>query len=126
MKRYIFPFEKLEVWQLSLELSKKVYLLTANYSPDERYGIVRQIRRAANSVGANIAEGATRLSPKDRARFLEIAFGSLMEVTHFLFLSEGLKLVEKDNAVEIFTLIEKLSNKMNAFHKKILSAVEEK
>ena len=87
---YLFPFEKLEIWRLSIDMAESLYKLTHNFPTEEKYGIISQIRRAGNSVGANIAEGSARFSEKDKARFIEISFGSLMEVVHFLYLSNRL------------------------------------
>jgi four helix bundle protein len=75
-----FRFEKLEVWHRSIELADLVYKLTAAFPADERFGLVSQMRRAAVSISSNIAEGSGRASDRDFARFVEIAYGSLMEV----------------------------------------------
>ena len=58
----------------------RVYLLTANFPKDERFGLVDQMRRAGVSVMSNLAEGCGRTSPKDQAHFSQIAFGSLLEL----------------------------------------------
>jgi four helix bundle protein len=76
----MFGFEKLEVWQLAIEFADEVYAHTASFPTDERFGLTSQMRRAAVSISANIAEGSGRGSKQDFARFLEIAYGSLMEV----------------------------------------------
>ena len=73
-----FGFEKLKVWQKAIDFADEVYDLTAAFPSDERFGLTSQMRRSAVSVSANIAEGASR-EPKDFARFLRIAHGSLME-----------------------------------------------
>lgn len=114
---YQFPFERYEIWNLSIKLSEKIYRITSQFPSEEKYGIISQIRRAANSVGANIAEGVSRFSEKEKARFIEIAFGSLMEVAHFLFLSKNLGLISEETLIEIKPEILELSNKINAFHK---------
>ena len=83
----IFRFEKLEVWQQARKLNRKVYECTKAFPDTERYALVSQLRRASVSVSSNIAEGAGRNSDVDFARFLEIAYGSLMEVVSQLFLA---------------------------------------
>jgi four helix bundle protein len=75
----MFGFEKLEVWQLSIEYAQRVYSVTAGFPQEERFGLTNQLRRAAVSISANLAEGSARSSQKDFSRFVEITFGSLME-----------------------------------------------
>ena len=80
----MFGFEKLAVWQKGIEYADLVYQMTKDFPAEERFGLTSQLRRSAASISANIAEGSSRSSKTDMARFLEIAYGSLMEsVTHF-------------------------------------------
>jgi len=74
-----FRFEKLDVWQKSMEWVDKIYHVTANFPADEKFGLISQLKRSSLSVASNIAEGSGRSSAKDFARFIEIAYGSLME-----------------------------------------------
>ena len=76
----MFPFENLETWQKAIDFADLVYKLTRNFPDDERFGLTSQMRRAAVSVSSNIAEGSSRFSRDDFARFVEIATGSLFEV----------------------------------------------
>ncbi len=76
----MFGFEKLEVWEKSIELVNKVYTLTRSFPSDERFGLTSQLRRAAASIPTNIAEGSGRTFPMDNCRFVETAYGSVMEV----------------------------------------------
>lgn len=76
----MFRFEKLDVWRVAIDLADRVYELTKTFPADERFGLTNQMRRAAVSVSSNIAEGSGRASDRDFARFIEIAYGSLMEV----------------------------------------------
>src|SRR6056297_1124989 len=82
-----FGFEKLEVWQLAIELSVEIYEVTRSFPQDERFGLSNQLRRAANSISANLAEGSGRGSNKDFQRFIGISFGSLMEVVSHLHIA---------------------------------------
>jgi four helix bundle protein len=80
----------LQVWQRGMQIAEDIYALTAAFPADERFGLTSQLRRAAVSVPANIAEGNSRDSTKDYLRFLAIAVGSLAEVETFLELSTRL------------------------------------
>ena len=75
-----FSFEKLDVYQKARELIKDIYLLQNNFPKEERYALGDQIRRAATSIAANLAEGSGRQSMKEKVHFVEIAFGSMTEV----------------------------------------------
>ena len=79
----MFKFEKLEVWHEAIKFSDLVYRMTQSFPVDERYGLTQQMRCSAISIAANLAEGSSRGSSADFARFVEIAYGSLMEtVSH--------------------------------------------
>lgn len=75
----MFNFEKLEVWQKSVEFAGAVYRLTGRFPTQEQFGLTNQIRRAAVSIASNIAEGSAR-SPADFTKFIGYASGSLYEV----------------------------------------------
>jgi four helix bundle protein len=83
-------FTDLRVWQRAHALALHVYRLTADFPAAERFGVSAQIRRAATSVAANIAEGSKRRTGADYARFLNIAEGSTAEVQYLLILSRDL------------------------------------
>lgn len=84
----LFGFEKLEAWQLAAEFAHAVYALTKGFPREEMFGLTSQLRRASVSVGANIAEGTSRTSGKDQARFYEIAYGSLNEIVTMLRIAQ--------------------------------------
>lgn len=119
MNEYKFSFEKLEIWQLSVELSVDLYKMTKDFPSEEKYGITSQIRRAANSIGANIAEGSGRKSTKEKSRYIEIAYGSLLEVLSFLQVSERLGFISKESVITLRPKIEKVSNKLNAYNRSL-------
>lgn len=89
----------LQAWQLSIQLVKRIYGLTANYPSTETYGMVSQMRRAAVSVPSNIAEGAARESAREMSQFLVIARGSLSELETQLRISEELGFRKPDPAL---------------------------
>jgi four helix bundle protein len=76
----MFNFEKLDVWHKAIEFADLVYELTGAFPHEERFGLTNQMRRAAVSISSNVAEGSSRASRIDFARFVEIATGSLFEI----------------------------------------------
>jgi four helix bundle protein len=76
----MFNFEKLDTWNEAIAFADLVYSLTRKFPAAERFGLTNQMRRAAVSISSNIAEGSSRSSRTDFARFVEIATGSLFEV----------------------------------------------
>jgi four helix bundle protein len=78
------PHEKLDAWREAHQLALMVYDVTDRWPRAERFELTTQVRRAALSVPANIAEGVARLGPRELRRFLNIARGSLAELSYFL------------------------------------------
>ena len=76
----MFNFEKLETWHEAIAFADMVYQLTRSFPAEERFGLTNQMRRAAVSISWNLAEGCSRSSKADYARFVEIATGSVYEV----------------------------------------------
>lgn len=95
----ITNFKNLKIWSRSVELAKKLYLMTADFSASEKYGLTSQIRRAAVSVPTNIAEGCGRGTTKDLSRFLDISVGSLCELETLLSISAQIDEIETDEAI---------------------------
>ena len=85
----MFGFERLEVWEKAINFADTVYSITREFPSDERFGLTNQMRRAAVSISSNIAEGSSRTSRKDFARFIEIATGSLFEVVSQSYISRN-------------------------------------
>lgn len=83
-------FRKLMVWQKAHQLTLGIYELTANFPRDEVYGLTSQVRRAAASIPANVAEGCGRDGDAELARFLRIAMGSANELEYHLILARDL------------------------------------
>ncbi len=75
----IFSFQKLVAYTEARKLVKEIYRISSSFPIEERHGITSQIRRAAVSIPSNIAEGSGRRTYREKIRFLEIAYGSLME-----------------------------------------------
>jgi four helix bundle protein len=89
---------------LADDLAVAVYEVSKGFPREEIYGITSQIRRAASSVAANIAEGASRESAKDYAHFLQIARGSLAETRYFPHLARRLGYLENAQAAQVEAL----------------------
>lgn len=92
-----FRFEKLGVWHDARRLNQKLYQLSRLFPRDEIYGLTSQLRWASVSVSANIAEGSGRNSDKDFAHFLELSYGSIMEVASLMFLAFDEGYISKDD-----------------------------
>ena len=119
---YSFSFEKLEVWRESIKLSKEVYKITSKFPDEEKYGLISQIRRATNSIGANLAEGTSRISNKDKAHFTTMAYSSTMEVLNHLIISKELNFITNEKYFELRDIIYKISNMLNALRKSQLNS----
>ena len=76
----MFNFEKLDAWEKAISFADMVYSLTRRFPDEERFGLTNQMRRSAVSISSNLAEGTSRSSRTDFARFVEIATGALFEV----------------------------------------------
>lgn len=88
-------------WQDSMTLVEKVYELTADFPPEEKFGLSQQMRRAAISVPSNIAEGAARAGAKERLQFLHIASGSLAELDTQFELALRLGFVANADSIQV-------------------------
>lgn len=98
-QRQIKSYRDLIAWQKAMDLVELVYELAAELPNDEKYGLSSQVKRAAVSVPANIAEGFGRGSRKDYARFLDIARASLNELETHLLIAQRLSLLKEDQIV---------------------------
>ena len=87
-------FRQLKVWQKSHELTLVLYKLTASFPREETYGLTAQVRRAASSISANLAEGCGRNGDAELARFCSIASGSASELEYHLLLARDLKFIK--------------------------------
>ncbi|PIO03946.1 four helix bundle protein [Candidatus Woesearchaeota archaeon CG08_land_8_20_14_0_20_47_9] len=89
-------YRDLDVWKISIELVKKVYLATKDFPKDEIYGLTNQMRRCAVSIPSNIAEGKTRQYKNEYIQFLYIALGSSAELETQLIVSKELRYISKE------------------------------
>ena len=121
MEQYQYQFEKLNAWIEAKNLVKMVYAVLSTFPMEERFALCAQLRRAVISIPSNIAEGTSRLSDKDKAHFMEIAYGSLMEVYCQLKIAQELDYltVEQFNPLrdKIFIVGRLLSGLRGSFNK---------
>ncbi len=112
-----FKFERLEVWQLALEYSDRIYFLSAQLPRDEEYNLKSQIRRAATSIALNIAEGSTSQTDAEQRRFVGMAIRSLVETIACLHLiNRHTKPADVQALRNAYRDGEKLFAKLQAFH----------
>ncbi|NLP47432.1 MAG: four helix bundle protein [Clostridiales bacterium] len=110
-------YKKLIVWQLAKSLALDTYRITKTFPEKERFGLISQMTRAAVSVPSNIAEGTSRRSAKDQIRFIEIAYGSLMELSCQIEISHELGYLDQEAFEEINAKIENLAVRLSNYRK---------
>jgi four helix bundle protein len=111
--RTIKSFEDLEVWQKGKTLTLRIYEIASYFPKDEVYGITSQIKRAALSVPANIAEGFGRYHFLDKAKFYLNARGSLYELKSHLLIAKELQFIKAEDAADLLQFIDQLSLQIN-------------
>lgn len=101
----VFSYRKLIAYQKGKEVVKRTYQLLKKFPAEERYAMCDQLRRASVSITSNIAEGVNRFSVKDKVHFIEIAFGSLMEVSSQFEVAEDLGYITTNERLSMDDLI---------------------
>jgi four helix bundle protein len=112
-------FDDLLVWQKAHQFVLAVYAFTAAFPKQETYGLASQMRRAAVSIPANIAEGFAKRSKPDKARYMNLAEGSLEESRYYLVLARDLGYGQTD---ELQTLLEEVNRLLNSYARSILAS----
>jgi four helix bundle protein len=110
-------YRELEVWQLAMKLAEECYTATRTYPKEELYGMTSQIRRAAASIPANIAEGQGREHTKEFLHHLSVARGSLMELETHLLLSQRVELLSQEKLDPLLALAERISRILSGLRK---------
>ena len=118
----MFNFEKLETWHAAIVFADLVYEFTCNFPDAERFGLTNQMRRAAVSISSNIAEGSSRSSPNDYARFVEIATGSLFEVVSQATIGRNQKFLSEGDYETLYRAAEKQSRMLSGLRKSLETA----
>lgn len=116
----MFRFEKLEVWQKAAVFAERVYTVTRTFPDDERFGLASPMRRAAVSVSSNIAEGSGRASDKEFAHFVEIAYGSLMEVVSQAKIASHQSLLPSASHDDLYRHAEELARMLSGLKSSLL------
>ncbi|MCB0537590.1 MAG: four helix bundle protein [Bacteroidetes bacterium] len=113
-------YKKLLIWQEARVLVKEIYLISKSFPEDERFGLTSQIRRAIVSVSLNIVEGSGRVSDKDFANFLNMAYTSLLEVEGILILIVDLEYYKEFELDSLNNKIEELLKMIYTFRENLL------
>jgi four helix bundle protein len=119
----MFNFEKLDVWQKAIDFADLIYNETRAFPAEERFGLTNQLRRGAVSISSNIAEGSSRSSKNDFARFAEIAAGSVFEAVSQAFIAWRQNFLSEDQFREIYANAEELSQMLSGLRKSLLSTL---
>ena len=105
----VFGYRKLIAYQKAKEVVKRTYKLLKKFPAEERYAMCDQLRRASVSITSNIAEGVNRYSVKDKSHFIEMAYGSLMEVSSQMEIAEELGYITAEDRHSMDMCIEEVA-----------------
>lgn len=114
-----FKFEKLEIWELAVNMGNEVHLLTRQFPKEEMFSLSSQMKRAADSISLNIAEGSTGQTNPEQLRFLSYALRSGLEVVNCLYLARRREYISQEVFSAFYAEAEKLIAKITAFKKGI-------
>ena len=115
-----FYYKKLEVYQYSKELVTAVYQQLSLFPQEEKFALCDQLRRAVISIPSNIAEGFGRVSSKEKVHFIEIAYGSLMEVSCQLDIAKDLKYLRESDFITLMQQMEAITRMLSALRFSII------
>ncbi len=116
-------FHKLDVWQKAHFLTLEVYKQTVSFPREEIYGLTNQIRRAAVSIPANISEGCGREGEPELARFLQIAMGSVSELSYELELARDLGYLTTERYLNLADNLQEIGKMLNTLIQRIRSSI---
>lgn len=119
-----YAYKKLQVYSKALDFVTHVYTLLKNFPKEEQYALCDQLRRAAVSVPSNIAEGMGRFSIKERAHFIEIAYGSLLETNCQLEIASKLGYISEKELITIDNECAELARMLSGLRASILSSLD--
>lgn len=113
-------FEDMIVWQKAHQYVLSIYHITKKYPKEEMFGLTNQIRRAAVSITANIAEGFIRTGQKDKLRFYNISQGSLEETKNFIILSKDLEYISQEEKDELYVKASEIGKLLYAYSQALM------
>jgi len=123
----VTDFRKLKVWEKAHGVTLDVYRATVTFPREEMYGLTSQLRRAAASIGANIAEGCGRRTDGEMCRFLQIARGSASELEYHILLARDLQFLDEEefqklsaHADELQRMLEGVDTKCSILEKRVV------
>ena len=114
-------FRKLNVWKKAHELTLEVYRRTKSFPSDERYGLSRQMQRAACSIGSNLAEGCARDTDPGFRRFVVIAMGSASELEYQLLLAHDLGFLDPTSHQPLNDAVTEIKRMLSSFAQKLIA-----
>ena len=112
-------YKKLVVWQKSIKLVKEIYKLTEKFPNTERFGLTNQMRRVSVSVPSNIVEGYARKSRKEYAQFINIAYGSAMELETQIIIAKELDFTNEKETNNLENLLEEVYKMLYVFRERL-------
>ena len=115
-----FKFEKLIIWSKALEIADEIHTMTRTFPKEELFILTSQIKRAADSISLNIAEGSTGQSTSEQLRFIRYAQRSALEVVNGLFLTRSRKYIDKIYFEEKYLKMQKIIIMIQAFRRALI------
>lgn len=122
-KFHIYAFEKLDVYQSSLDLAIRIRKIVKAFPKEEQFELTRQLKRSVDSISSNLAEGSGRSSNFDQAHFTNIAYASGLEAINHLNLASRLEFIDEGIYTQLRKEIDKILIKVNALYKHQIRSV---
>ncbi len=116
----LFPFQNLKVYHTSVSFVNNIYIILRQFPSEEKFALCDQLRRAAVSIPSNIAEGMGRFSDKERVHFIEISYGSLMEVIFQLEFAHNAKYINEEEKNDLFTQAREIAKMLSGLRSSLL------
>lgn len=110
-------YKSLEIWKRSIKFATKIYETTAQFPPEEKYGLISQLRRCVVSISSNIAEGAGRNTNKSFKYFLSMAYGSTCELETQIIISKNMDYISSSKSKKFCAEIDELQKMIFSFSK---------
>ena len=112
-------FRNLKVWQSGMDLAERIYTLVGYFPSEEKYGLSHQMKRAVVSIPSNLAEGCSRRTNKERARFIEMATGSSFELETQLLIALRTNIISEEEIKPVLDEISHLQASLNSYYMKV-------